>query len=122
MLGLFILNSRDALSKTYLSTSDSILLFTFLLYLEYCCFESDPWFAGANSFDEITEDRKVAKTLKSLYTSVDNLDLYVAGLAEDHLRGSELGPTFQKIFMDQWKRIRDGDRFWYTRVLSKKVF
>ena len=93
-----------------------------MLCFESCCFQLDSCFAEIKSFDQITNDRKVAKTLKSLYKRVENLDLYVGGLAEDHGRGSELGPTFHKIFMDQWKRIRDGDRFWYTRVLSKKVF
>jgi hypothetical protein len=46
------------------------------------------------------------------------MDLWVAGLAEDHLRGSNLGPTFQRILVDQFTRLRDGDRFWYERTLN----
>jgi len=72
------------------------------------------------SFHQITRNRKVAQTLKSLYKNVNNLDLWVAGIAEDHVRGSELGPTFEKIFRNQLTRIRDGDRFWYTRILSRR--
>ena len=78
-------------------------------------------FSGVTSFYQITEDTKVAQTLKSLYRNVDNLDLWVAGLAEDHLPGSELGPTFEKIFINQMTRLRDGDRYWYTRILSRNV-
>ena len=79
------------------------------------------YFLGITSFNQITKDRKVAQTLKSLYRSVNNLDLWVGGLAEDHLPGSDLGPTFQKIFVNQMTRLRDGDRFWYTRILSQSV-
>ena len=73
------------------------------------------------SFKQITKNRKVAASLKSLYKDVNNLDLWVGGIAEDHVPGSELGPTFEKIFVDQISRMRDGDRFWYERILSRKV-
>ena len=56
-----------------------------------------------------------------MYKNVNSIDLWVGGIAEDHVRGSELGPTFEKIFINQFTRIRDGDRFWYQRILSKKV-
>ncbi|XP_065062954.1 peroxinectin A-like isoform X2 [Rhopilema esculentum] len=72
------------------------------------------------SFKQITRNRKVATSLKSLYKDVNNLDLWVGGIAEDHVPGSELGPTFEKIFVDQISRMRDGDRFWYERILSRK--
>jgi hypothetical protein len=68
-------------------------------------------------FSDITSDKSVAARLKSLYGSVDNIDLWVGGLAEDHVRGSSLGPTFQRIIIDQFTRLRSGDRFWYERDL-----
>src|SRR5262249_34400208 len=40
------------------------------------------------SFDQITSDPTLAAQLQSVYGSVDNVDLWVGGLAEDHLRGS----------------------------------
>ena len=79
------------------------------------------FFVEVKSFYEITRNGNVARTLKSLYKNVNNLDLWVGGLAEDHVRGSELGPTFEKIFINQMIRLRDGDRFWYTRILSRNV-
>jgi hypothetical protein len=68
------------------------------------------------SFAEITSDTALQAKLLSLYGSVDNIDLWVGGLLEDHLPGSSVGATFQRILVDQFERLRDGDRFWYARV------
>ena len=68
------------------------------------------------SFAEVTSDAALQAKLLSLYGSVDNVDLWVAGLVEDHLTGSSVGATFQRILVDQFERLRDGDRFWYARV------
>ena len=34
-------------------------------------------------------------------------------LAEKHVPGSSLGPTHIAVLRDQFKRLRDGERFWY---------
>jgi hypothetical protein len=68
------------------------------------------------SFADITSDPAVQFKLLALYSTVDNIDLWVGGLAENHLPGSSVGPTFQRILVDQFERLRDGDRFWYARV------
>lgn len=70
------------------------------------------------SFADITSDVGVQETLAALYGSVDNIDLWVGGLAEDHLDGSSMGETFQTIVVDQFTRLRDGDRLWYQNVFS----
>lgn len=70
------------------------------------------------SFAQITSDASLQSALKTLYGSVDNVDLWVGGLAETHLPGSNVGPTFQRILVDQFTRARDGDRFWYQNNLS----
>lgn len=69
------------------------------------------------SFAQITSNEKLQASLASLYGSVDNIDLWVGGLAEDHLPGSSIGPTFTAILVDQFTRLRDGDRFWYQSAL-----
>ena len=71
------------------------------------------------SFAEITSNVDVQQSLEKMYGTVDNIDLWVGGLAEDHARGSSMGPLFQRIISDQFQRLRDGDRFWYQRTLSR---
>jgi len=41
------------------------------------------------------------------------MDLWLAGLAEKHLDGSSIGPTFACLLAETFKAIGDGDRFWW---------
>ncbi|MCP4138866.1 MAG: peroxidase [Chloroflexi bacterium] len=68
-------------------------------------------------FDQITSDPSLQATLAATYGSVDNIDLWIGGLTEDHLPNSSLGITFTRILVDQFTRLRDGDRFWYENTL-----
>ena len=70
------------------------------------------------SFAQITSDPNLQRALQQTYGSVDNIDLWAGGLPEDHVPGSSLGPTFQRIIADQFTRLRDGDRFFHLRDLS----
>jgi hypothetical protein len=65
------------------------------------------------SFQDITSDFDIQHQLASLYESVDDVDLWVGGLAEDHVPDAMVGETFHAILSDQFVRLRDGDRFWY---------
>ncbi|MFH1301459.1 MAG: peroxidase family protein, partial [Planctomycetota bacterium] len=76
---------------------------------------------AVENFSDITSDPDVAARLEQLYGTVDNIDLWVGGLAEDHLPGSSMGVTFSMIIIDQFQRLRDGDRFWYENVFSGKA-
>lgn len=67
------------------------------------------------SISEITKDPTLQANLTALYGDVKSMDLWVAALAEDHLPGSSVGPTFQRILVDQFERSRDGDSNWYER-------
>ena len=44
---------------------------------------------------------------------VEDSDLWVVALAEDHVPGSLVGPTTHCLLKQQFQRLRDGDRFWY---------
>jgi peroxidase len=69
-------------------------------------------------FSQISSDPEIQQKLKDLYGNVNNIDLWVGGLAEDHVPGSSFGPTVRTIMADQFERLRDGDRFWYERSFS----
>ena len=69
------------------------------------------------SFAQISATPAVQQALEATYGSVDKVDLWVGGLAEKHLPGSSLGATFTRIIVDQFRRLRDGDRYWYQNVL-----
>jgi hypothetical protein len=60
----------------------------------------------------------VQAQLQTLYGSVDNVELFVGGLAENHAAGSSIGSTFGAIIADQFQRVRDGDRLWYQNIFS----
>ncbi len=73
------------------------------------------------SFDQITSDKMVQSSLAATYGNVDNIDLWIGGLAEDHLPNSSIGLTITTILVDQFTRLRDGDRFWYQASLSDRM-
>jgi hypothetical protein len=66
------------------------------------------------SFDQISSNTTTQNKLSELYDgNVDNIDLWVGGLAENHAPGAMVGETIQAVLADQFTRLRDGDRFWY---------
>jgi hypothetical protein len=79
---------------------------------------------AATSFAQISSDPQAQAGLRRLYgqtngvDNVNNIDLFVGLVAEDHLPGSSVGPLTQKIIVDQFTRLRDGDRFFYKNVFS----
>jgi hypothetical protein len=74
------------------------------------------------SFAQITSDTALQTELQSLYGTVNNIDLWVGVLAENHLPGGSLGPLGTRILVDQFTRLRDGDRFWYERQFTGDQF
>ncbi len=72
----------------------------------------------ARSFADITRNRDVQAKLQQVYGSVDKIDLWVGVLAEDHVPGASVGPTAGRIISEQFRRMRDGDRFWYQNTFT----
>ncbi|XP_050471052.1 peroxidasin homolog isoform X1 [Bombus huntii] len=56
---------------------------------------------------------RVRQKLRELYGHPGNIDVWVGGVLEDQLPNAKLGPLFQCILLEQFKRTRNGDRFWY---------
>ncbi|HEY2762039.1 MAG TPA: peroxidase family protein, partial [Pirellulales bacterium] len=74
---------------------------------------------AVTKFSQITSDPAIQAKLKSLYGGdINKVELFVAGIAEDHAAGSSVGPTFGAIIANQFQRTRDGDRLWYQNIFS----
>jgi peroxidase len=69
--------------------------------------------APYTSFSQITNDPQTAAALQKAYGTVDKVDLWTGGLAENHSPGAAIGPTFEKIIADQFTALRDGDRLYF---------
>jgi len=63
-------------------------------------------------------DANLAADFASAYNSVNDVDLWAGGLAEPAVNGGMVGETFFLILVDQFERLRDGDRFFYLNNLS----
>lgn len=61
----------------------------------------------------ITKNKDIQARMKLAYGSVDNVDAWVGGITEDHIRGGSLGPLFYRAWRREFKRLRDGDRFYF---------
>jgi hypothetical protein len=73
------------------------------------------------TFEEISSYPAIRKRLDAAYGSVDDMDMWVAGLAEDPVPGAIVGQTVLVILKDQFERLRDGDRFWYQSYFPTEL-
>ncbi|ESP00714.1 hypothetical protein LOTGIDRAFT_112352 [Lottia gigantea] len=62
-------------------------------------------------FDFSSGNSTMINALVDLFGTTDDLDLYTGGLLE--IQDNNPGQLFRAIIVDQFTRIRDGDRFWY---------
>lgn len=74
----------------------------------------------ARNFGDISSRPEIRRRLRAAYDTVEDIDLWVGGLAEDPLPGAMVGELVGVILKDQFEALRDGDRFWYQRVLSRQ--
>lgn len=65
------------------------------------------------TFAQLTTDPVVRDRLAATYPSADDIDPLIGGLAEPHTPGSTFGPLLRAVMIDQFSRMRAGDRFWY---------
>ena len=74
--------------------------------------------ASHTQFSDITSDEQVTDALASVYQDVDEIDLWVGVLAEEHVENAMVGELAWHVLASQFRRLRDGDRFWYENVLT----
>ncbi|XP_078081143.1 eosinophil peroxidase-like [Mustelus asterias] len=55
----------------------------------------------------------LATNLLNLYGTPDNIDVWVGGISEPFMEGGRVGPLFACLIGQQFKNLRDGDRFWW---------
>lgn len=72
-------------------------------------------------FQRVTSS-SVARKFRKLYSSVKDIDLFSAGLAEKPVRGGLIGPTFACIIAQQFSNLRKGDRFWFENENQENSF
>ena len=85
--------------------------------------------------DMMTADQ--ISQLSSVYSDVEDIDLYIGGLMERPVPGGRLGPTFSCIISSQvksaqknfykykifqMKRLKNGDRYFFSLVSSASRF
>ncbi len=65
-------------------------------------------------FSEITSDRSLARKLDKVYgRDLNNIDVWLGGISEDHIPGGSVGELVRTVLVDQFERLRDGDRFYF---------
>ncbi len=72
------------------------------------------------SFAEITTDTETQNALASVYDSVDDIDLWVGGLAEDTVEGALVGELIRAVLAEQFSALREGDRFYFENQMTRQ--
>jgi hypothetical protein len=68
------------------------------------------------SWLDVTSDPIRAWRLAQAYPTPDHMDAWVGCLAEDTVPGALIGELARAVLVDQFERLRDGDRFWYQML------
>jgi peroxidase len=82
---------------------------SYMAYRKFCNLPTSETFEGLT---DIT-NQHVREKLKELYGHPDNIDLWAGGILEDQIPGAKVGPLFRCLLIEQLRKLRDGDRFYY---------
>jgi len=64
----------------------------------------------------INPDPEITRRLSAAYTSVNDIDPWVGGLAEPPFPGAVVGELVRTVIAEQFTRSRDGDRLFYLNT------
>uniref|UniRef100_A0A452QKX8 Myeloperoxidase n=1 Tax=Ursus americanus TaxID=9643 RepID=A0A452QKX8_URSAM len=70
----------------------------------------------------VLQNPGLARKFLSLYGTPDNIDIWIGAIAEPLLPGARVGPLLACLFENQFRRARNGDRFWWEKrgVFTKR--
>ncbi|NXY86623.1 PERE peroxidase, partial [Alcedo cyanopectus] len=69
--------------------------------------------SGLKSLAKVLRNRGLAKKFLRLYGTPKNIDIWIGALAEPFVKGGRVGPLMACLIGTQFRKIRDGDRFWW---------
>ncbi|XP_048468430.1 eosinophil peroxidase-like [Rhincodon typus] len=61
----------------------------------------------------ILNNYNLARRLISLYRTAQNIDVWLGAISEPFVKGGRVGPLLACLIGQQFKNLRDGDRFWW---------
>ncbi|XP_036926121.1 myeloperoxidase [Sturnira hondurensis] len=67
----------------------------------------------------VLKNLKLARKLMEQYGTPNNIDIWIGGVAEPLNRNGRVGPLLACLIGTQFRKLRDGDRFWWE---NKGVF
>ena len=81
---------------------------------DYNTLRADWGLPKLNSFSDITNSQEDVNILEELYQDVNNIDAWVGMLSEQHVdEKSAFGPLVMRIIKEQFRKLREGDRFYF---------
>lgn len=97
LVALNILRGQDHGLQSYVDTRAALIG------------DIDPDTLDPHDFSIINSDPAVQAELAAQFDTVHDVDLWVGGLSEAPIEGTQMGPTFTFIVVDQFTRTRAGD-------------
>ncbi|XP_075761167.1 myeloperoxidase isoform X2 [Pelodiscus sinensis] len=61
----------------------------------------------------VLSNSELARKFTDLYGTPENIDIWIGALAEPFVPNGRVGPTMACIIGSQFRKLRDGDRFWW---------
>ena len=65
---------------------------------------------------QVLNNEGLATRLLQLYGTPSNIDVWLGGIAEPFVQGGRVGPLFSCLISNQFKEIRQGDRYACRKV------
>lgn len=62
---------------------------------------------------QYSHQHTIRRTLQQIYRNPNDMDLFTAGVSETPVLGGKVGPTFACLIGEQFRALKNGDRFYY---------